>query len=83
MGVGFTVMVNVCGNPEQPEADGVTVIVAVTAVLPGFTAVKAAIFPVPLAANPIEVLLFVQLKDVPLTAPVKVIAFVVAPLHKV
>ena len=82
-GVGFTVMVNICGKPVQPFADGVTVIVAVTGALVILTALKAGIFPVPLAANPIEVLLFVQLKAVPLTAPVKFIVFVVVPLHKV
>ena len=75
-------MVNVIGKPPQVAEEGVTVIVAVTAVLPGLMAVKAAIFPVPLAAKPIEVLLFVQLNVVPLTAPIKFIAAVVAPLHK-
>ena len=83
MAIGFTVIVNVCGVPVQPTADGVTVIVAVTGALVKLIAVKAAIFPLPVAARPIEVLLFVQLKDVPLTAPAKVIAFVVAPLHNV
>ena len=75
-------MVNVIGKPPQVAEEGVTVIVAFTAVLPGLMAVKAAIFPVPLAAKPIEVLLFVQLNVVPLTGPVKFIAAVVAPLHK-
>ena len=46
-------------------------------------AVNAGIFPLPPAAKPIEVLLFVQVKVVPLNAPVNVIAFVVAPLHKI
>ena len=82
-GVGFTVMVNVVGVPAQPLAVGVTVIVAVTGELVVFVAVKAAILPVPLAARPIDVLLFVQLNVVPATAPVKVIAVVVAPLHNV
>ena len=76
-------MVNICGNPVQPLAEGVTVIVAVTGVLPGLTAVKAGIFPLPLAAKPIDGLLFDQLKAVPLTDPVNVIAFVVAPLHNI
>ena len=76
-------IVNVCGVPVQPTADAVTVIVAVTGALVKLIAVKDAILPVPVAANPIVVLLFVQLIEVPLTAPVKVIAFVVAPLHKV
>ena len=54
-------MVNVTGAPLQPLADGVTVIVAVTAVVPVLIAVNAPIFPEPLAASPIDVLLFVQL----------------------
>jgi len=75
-------MVNVCGMPGQPAADGVTVIVAVTGALDALMAVKAIIFPLPDAASPIDVLLFVQLKVVPLTAPEKFIALVVAALHK-
>jgi hypothetical protein len=82
LGVGFTVIVNICGGPVQPFADGVTVIVAITGTVPVLIAVKAGIFPIPLAANPIEGLLFVQLNAVPLTEPVNVMAFVVAPLHK-
>ena len=62
-------MVNICGNPAQPAADGVTVIIAVTGALVVLTAVKAGIFPLPLAAKPIAGLLFVQVKAVPLTAP--------------
>lgn len=47
-----------------------------------FNAVKAAIFPVPLAANPIEVVLFVQLYVVPaILDPENVIAAVVLLLH--
>ena len=83
MGVGLTVMVNVCGMPGQPAADGVTVIVAVTGALDALMAVNAGIFPLPEAAKPIDVLLFVQLKVVPLIAPEKVTRFVDAPLHKV
>ena len=75
-------MVNVCGMPGQPAADGVTVIVAITGALVALMAVKAIIFPLPDAASPIDVLLFVQLKVVPLTAPEKFIALVVAALHK-
>ena len=76
-------MVNVCGMPGQPAADGVTDIVAVTGALVKLMAVKAGIFPLPEAAKPIDVLLFVQLKVVPLIAPEKVTRFVDAPLHKV
>ena len=76
-------MVNVCGVPGHPAADGVTDIVAVTGALVKLMAVKAGIFPLPEAAKPIDVLLFVQLKVVPLTAPEKATRFVEAPLHKV
>ncbi len=59
--VGFTVIVNVLGVPVQPFAVGVTVIVATTGALPVLVAMKLAILPVPLAANPIDGALFVQL----------------------
>ena len=75
-------MVNVCAAPGQPAADGVTVIVAVTGAVPVLIAANAGIFPLPDAAKPIDVLLFVQLKVLPPTAPEKVIRLVVAPLHK-
>ena len=61
VGVGLTLIVKVVGVPEQLFAIGVTVIVAVTALAPAFIAVNAAILPVPLAAKPILVVLFVQL----------------------
>ena len=57
----MTIIVNVVGVPGQPFATGVTVIVAVMALAPALMAVKAAILPVPLAAKPILVVLFVQL----------------------
>jgi hypothetical protein len=41
--------------------EGVTVTVAVTGVVPVFKPVKEGILPVPLAARPMDVLLFVQL----------------------
>jgi len=59
--VGFTVIVKLIGTPVQPAALGVTVIVAVIGADVALVAVKLAILPVPLAANPIAVLLFVQL----------------------
>jgi hypothetical protein len=61
LGVGLTVMVKLCAIPAQPLAEGVTVIVAVTGALVKLIAVKDEIFPVPLAARPMVVLLFVQL----------------------
>ncbi len=73
VGVGLTVIVNVFGVPEQVISGvvfiGVTVIVAVIGLVVEFVAVKE-ILPVPLAASPIDVLLFVQLKPVALV-PVK------------
>jgi hypothetical protein len=61
VGDGLTVTVNVCVVPVHPLAVGVTEIVAVTGAVPEFTAVKAGIFPDPLAARPIEGVVFVQL----------------------
>ena len=61
VGVGLTVIVKVCAVPPQPDADGVTVMVDVTAVVPALVAVKLAMLPLPLAPRPIAVLLFVQL----------------------
>ena len=60
VGVGFTVIVNVSGVPGQPLAVGVTVTVAVTGAAVVFTPVKPAMFPLPVAAKPIEGVSFVQ-----------------------
>ena len=79
-GVGFIVIIKVFGVPEQvgvAEIElvnfGVTVIVAVMGAVPVFTPVNDGILPVPLAPNPIAVLLLVQSYTVPATVPVKVI----------
>ena len=86
---GLTVMVNVIGVPLQftpPLLNtGVTVIVAVTALVVLFTAVNDGIFPVPLAAKPMDVVLLTQLKltDPPVALVVKLTAVVAAPLHNV
>lgn len=64
MAVGLTVIVNVLACPVQFIAllyTGVTVMVADTGEVPPLIAVKDGIFPIPLAARPIEGLLFVQL----------------------
>ena len=62
--VGFTVMVNVIGVPTQLTPllvnVGVTVMVAVTGANTVLVALNEPIFPVPLAAKPIDVLLFAQ-----------------------
>ena len=80
-------MVNVVGAPVQVAPpfvyDGVTVIVAVTGAFVALVALNDAMFPLPLAARPMEGVLFVQLNTVPVTAPPKVTAVVGAPLHTV
>ena len=77
---------NVFEGPLQetapPVNTGVTVIVAVTADDPVFTAENAAMFPVPLAASPILVLSFVHVNDVA-PVPENVTAVVFDPLHTV
>jgi hypothetical protein len=57
---GLTAIVKVWGVPGQPANEGVTVMVAVTGAVPVLVAVNDDIFPLPLAASPIHVLLFVH-----------------------
>ena len=83
LGVGFTVIVKLCKGPVQPLINGTTLMVAVTGAVVKLIAVNDGIFPTPFDASPIELLLFVQLKPVPLTAPLKFTAFVAVPLHRV
>ena len=52
--VGYTVMVNDTGVPEHPFAVGVTVMVAITVVVPALVAVKEGMFPIPLPASPMD-----------------------------
>ena len=63
-GVGFTVIVKVSALPAQIWVPftycAVTVIVAVSGVLPVFVAVNIPMLPVPLAAKPIDGLLLLQ-----------------------
>jgi phosphotransferase system glucose/maltose/N-acetylglucosamine-specific IIC component len=62
VGVGLTVMVKEDGTPGQPVDVGVTVIVPLIGAVVELVAVNEAILlPLPLAANPIAGLLFVQL----------------------
>jgi hypothetical protein len=70
-------------SPVQPLAIGVTIIVAVIGALEVFVTVNDVIFPDPLAANPIAVLLFTQLYVVPVTEPENATVVVEAPLHLV
>jgi hypothetical protein len=81
VGVGLTVMVNICGVPTQVANTGVTVMVAITGTPVAFTPVNTPMLPVPLAASPMDVVLLVQLKVVPPTAPLNVTAVVLDPLH--
>ncbi len=81
LGVGFTVIVKLTGPPPQPDAVGVTVMVAVIGALVVLVATKLGMLPVPAAANPIAVLLLVQLYTDPGGKPLKVTAVVLAPLH--
>ena len=59
--IGFTVMVKLIGTPVQPlVVVGVTVMVAVVALVKLFAVVNDGILPLPLAAKPIEGLLLTQ-----------------------
>lgn len=78
IGLGFTVMTKLWPGPAQPLV-GVTVMVAVIGEVPVFSAVKLGMLPLPLAANPIAVLLFVHVKLVPATELLKAIPPVCTP----
>jgi hypothetical protein len=60
VGVGSIIKSKEVEVPGQSLAVGVTVIVAVIRAFVEFVAVNEAIFPVPLAGNPIAALVFVQ-----------------------
>ena len=76
VGVGLTEIVNVFGALVQPAFVPVTETVAVTGAVPVFVAVKAAMLPVPEAANPIDAVLFVQAYVVPVRLLANVTAVV-------
>lgn len=67
--------------PLHPPACGVKVIVATTCTADVFAAENAAIFPVPEAPSPMDVVLFVQVKVDPLIALVNTIGVVRLPVH--
>jgi hypothetical protein len=85
--VELTVIVKLRGVPLQVTPPlvyaGVTVIVAVTGEVPVLTAVNEAMSPFPLANNPIEGVLFVQLYTIvpPVAVDPKDTAVVASPLH--
>lgn len=60
VGLSITVILKVCGVPEQPFAIGITVTVA----FPAAAALKL-MLPLPLAARPMPALVFVQLNVAP------------------
>ena len=62
-------------------AVGVTVIVEAIGAVVAFVAVNDGIFPEPLAARPIAVLLFVHVNVVPLTGPEKFVTGANAPVQ--
>ena len=62
-------IVKLLGAPEQLFETGVTTILAVIGILLPLLRVKLLILPIPLAANPMDVLVFVQLYCVPGTTP--------------
>ena len=85
--VGFTVMVKMEAVPVQLTPPlvyvGVTVMVSTTGAVPVLMAVKANMFPTPLAAKPMEVFLFVQLYSIvpPVVGLAKITSAIVPPLH--
>ena len=76
----MTVIVNVLFVPTQPLTVGVIVTVEICCVAT-FAAVNAAILPVPLAAKPVAVLLFVQENIPPEGVLTKLVAETVVPEH--
>ena len=76
--VGLTVIVKRTGKPLHPFAVGVAEMVAVSMVVPAFIAVNEAIFPIPLAARPMDGVLLVHV-----TGPEKVTGAVAIPLQRV
>jgi hypothetical protein len=84
VGVGLTVIVYEEGTPGQPPAaDGVTVMVAVTGLAVAFVPVNAGVFPVPLAASPIDGSELVHAKVAPVLGLVKADAAIGEPLQTV
>ena len=80
-GRGLTIMTYEEGVPTQPLIDGVTVMEAEMGAAPALTAVKLGTFPLPLAAKPIAVLVFVHVKVAPAGVPTKLVAETRAPEH--
>lgn len=67
--------------PTQLFKVGVSVIVPLFGVVPGFKPVNEGIFPVPLAANPIEGLLFDQVNVAPTGVDTNAGTLTLSPVH--
>jgi hypothetical protein len=67
----------------HPLAVGVTVIVALIGDVVALVTVNDGILPEPLAARPIDVLVFTHVNVVPLTGPVKFVIGAVTPVQYV
>jgi hypothetical protein len=61
LGIGLAVIVNVLMGPLQALATGVILTVLIIAAFPVFTIVNDGILPVPVAANPMLVMVLLQL----------------------
>jgi len=61
LGIGLAVIVNVLMGPLQALATGVILTVLIIAAFPVFTTVNDGILPVPVAANPMLVMVLLQL----------------------
>ena len=83
VGVGLTMMRNGITGPTQASAVGVTKIKAVSRTVLLFRAVKETMLPVPLTFRPIAALSLVQVKIVPATVLLKVVAIVRPRLQSV
>ena len=74
-------IINISAGPLHPLADGRTLILAVWGTKLLLIAIKEGIFPVPLAANPMEEFVLVQLKEVLGNVLVKFTVAVFVPLQ--
>lgn len=80
-GVGCTVIAKLRVGPTQPLADGVTIIFAVTVLLPVLVAVNEAMLPPPRELRPTEGSELVQVNEVPVTGPVNMTVAVLVLLQ--
>ncbi len=74
-------LIDAPGQSVDAGPVGVTVIVAVTGVLPLLTAINDGILPLPLAASPMDGVLLVHVNVDPATELLKTIGKTTTPLH--